>query len=320
MPRRPLLARLTALVGLLLAALGATTLAPAPARAADAPLPVPYGFLPAAILGGTPGADAPGTNDFTCKPTAAHPRPVVLVHGLLGNKSTNWPTFGPLLKNEGYCVFALTYGVQLPIPGADTFGGVGDMRVSARELAAFVDKVLAATGASKVDLVGHSEGTVMPQYYLKFLGGAAKVKNYIGIASLYRGTAIAGTPQQLLGPLLPAGYANPLCVSCLQFSPTSDFYAELNSGNGILQPGVTYTSIVTKYDELVIPYTSGIYPGVTNIVLQDVCPTDFSEHFQIVSSRTTAQIVLNTLDPQRRKPVTCSVVLPFVGELVPGLL
>ncbi len=38
------------------------------------------------------------------------------------------------------------------------------MERSAPQLAAFVDKVLAATGASKVDLVGHSEGTVMPRY------------------------------------------------------------------------------------------------------------------------------------------------------------
>ena len=44
--------------------------------------------------------DAPGTNDWSCKPTAAHPEPVVLVHGTFGNKSTNWQTYGPLLANR----------------------------------------------------------------------------------------------------------------------------------------------------------------------------------------------------------------------------
>ena len=122
----------------------------APASAATKPLPVPYNFLPAAILGGAPNANAPGTNDWSCKPTAEHPRPVVLVHGTLGNRSTNWRTYGPLLKNNGYCVFALTYGT---VPGSPypvkALGGFGDMRLSAEQLSAFVDQVLAATGASQ---------------------------------------------------------------------------------------------------------------------------------------------------------------------------
>ena len=39
-------------------------------------------------------------------------------------------------------------------------------------------------------------------------------------------------------------------------------------------------NIVTKYDEAgARPYTSGIEPGMTNIVLQDFCNLDRSEHF-----------------------------------------
>lgn len=145
----------------LIAAAGTFLVAPA-ATAAD-PLPVPYQFLPTALLGGLPDADAPGTNDWTCRPSAAHPRPVVLVHGTGGNRSTNWQTYGPLLKNNGYCVFALTYGSTLPLPYPGALGGFGDMRASARELGEFVDRVLSATGAEEVDLVGHSQGTLMPQ-------------------------------------------------------------------------------------------------------------------------------------------------------------
>ena len=99
---------------LLLGLVSGLALAASPAQAGR--LPVPYNFLPAAIFGGAPNANAPGTNDWSCKPTAAHPRPVVLVHGTLGNRSTNWQTYGPLLKNNGYCVFSLTYGATQPVP------------------------------------------------------------------------------------------------------------------------------------------------------------------------------------------------------------
>jgi triacylglycerol lipase len=80
--------------------------------------------------------------------------------------------------------------------------------------------------------------------------------------------------------------------------------------------GVRYTNIVTMYDQLVVPYTSGIQRGMRNFVLQEQCNLDLSEHFQVVASPVVARIVLNTLDPRHRRPVPCTPVLPFVG--LPG--
>ena len=88
-----------------------------PASTAADKYPVSYNFLSSAILAGTQiDADAPGSNIWDCKPTSRHPRPVVLVHGTAGNKNTNWQTYAPLLANNGYCVFALTYGVSAGTP------------------------------------------------------------------------------------------------------------------------------------------------------------------------------------------------------------
>jgi triacylglycerol lipase len=297
----------------LLGLLTATALVAAPARAETKPLPVPYNFLPAAIAGGMPNADAPGTNDWTCRASASHPRPVVLVHGTLGNRSTNWQTYGPLLKNNGYCVFALTYGATLPVPFPGAFGGLGDIAASAQQLADFVTRVLDATGADKVDIVGHSQGTLMPDYYAKFLGGASKIGSYVSLAPLWHGTSSTG-PSPASGAAFAPG-VNPLDLvgpSLGQMGSDSAFIATMRAG-GVAVPGIHYVNIMTRYDELVRPYTSGSEPGMTNIVLQDHCPQDYTEHFEIAADRNASIFVLNALDPAHPRPLVCSLVLPFVG-------
>jgi triacylglycerol lipase len=303
--------RVTVVLSCLFASLG-LLLSPglSPATASDS-LPVPYQFLPPAIFGGLPNANAPGTNDWSCKPTAAHPNPVVLVPGTLGNRSTNWQTYGPLLKNNGYCVFALTYGATSPLPYPGAFGGLGDIRDSAAQLGTFVDQVLAATGASKVDVLGHSQGTLMPDYYAKFLGGAAKIDHYVSLAPLWHGTS------STLGPLGDAFGVDPLTLigpAFGQMDANSSFIAQMRAG-GVAVPGISYTNIVTRYDELVQPYTSGIEPGMTNVVVQDLCKLDFTEHFEIAADRVASVVVLNTLDPAHPRPVPCTLVLPFVGGI-----
>ena len=142
---------------------------PTPALATQQKYPVPYTFTANIVAAALhPGTPPPGSNIWTCRPSAAHPRPVVLVHGLLANMTDNWQTMSPLLANNGYCVFALTYGNN-PDPSSPLaqFGGLAPMEQSAAQLSAFVNKVLHATGAHKVDIVGHSEGATMPDYYIE---------------------------------------------------------------------------------------------------------------------------------------------------------
>ena len=127
----------------------------------------------------SPGAVA-GANDWKCRPTAAHPEPVVLVHATGVNLGANWVALSPMLKNAGYCVFAFNYGFTgLSL---NRIGGLGEISASAATMKAFVDQVLATTGASKVDVVGHSQGGMMPSYYIKRLGGASKVRTLGALA------------------------------------------------------------------------------------------------------------------------------------------
>ena len=137
-----------------------------------------------------------GANDWSCRPSALHPNPVVLVHGLGATMAANWGYLSPKLAAEGYCVFALTYGIDeaLPFP-FNQMGGVRPIEESAAELAAFVQRVLDATGAARVDIVGHSEGSLMPNHYVKFLGGSAFVDKYVALTPLWRGTQFFGLPR-----------------------------------------------------------------------------------------------------------------------------
>jgi hypothetical protein len=69
--------------------------------------------------------------------------------------------------------------------------------------------------------------------------------------------------------------------------------------------GVTYTMIMTRYDELVFPYTSGEMEGATNIVVQDQCPADPSEHLALAFNPLVLQDIRNALDPAHRVDVDC---------------
>ncbi|MFD1656790.1 esterase/lipase family protein [Streptomyces caeni] len=250
-------------------------------------------------------APSSGWNDYTCKPSAAHSRPVVLVHGTFGNSVDNWLSLAPYLEDRGYCVYSLDYG---QLPGVPVFYGLGSIATSAEQLQVFVDKVLAATGAAKVDIVGHSQGGMMPRYYLKFLGGAPKVNALVGIAPSNHGTTLDGLTRLL--PYFP-GIENLLSTATPALADQvagSAFLTKLNAG-GDTVAGVHYTVIATKYDEVVTPYSSQFLSGsdVHNVRLQDLCALDLSEHVAIgLFDRIAFHEVANALDPAHATATTCA--------------
>ncbi|HEY3021273.1 MAG TPA: alpha/beta fold hydrolase [Solirubrobacteraceae bacterium] len=227
-----------------------------------------------------PGANVP------CQPTTAHPFPVVLVHGTAENMFDNWQAMSPALKAAGYCVYAFNYGSY---QGSGDVGiyGINFIEQSAKELASEVGSVLRETKARKVDLVGHSQGGMMPRYYIKNLGGGPKVDDLVGISPSNHGTT-----HPLANPL------GPICPACAQQAAGSPFITALNSGDET--PGrVDYTNLATRYDEVVTPYTSAFLASdgnaVTNITLQDKCPNDTSDHLATPYDPPAIAITLNAL-------------------------
>lgn len=75
-------------------------------------------------------------------------------------------------------------------------------------------------------------------------------------------------------------------------------------------PGVRYTTILTRYDEVVQPYTNGFLRDrrATNIVVQDLCPANETGHFNLVADALTLRLIRNTLDPANATPLPCEPV------------
>jgi triacylglycerol esterase/lipase EstA (alpha/beta hydrolase family) len=275
-------------------------------------LPVVYN----GVLGyahASPTASPPGANNWSCKPRAPHPRPVVLVHGTFADMADSWQALSPLLANAGYCVFALNYGSY---EGSGSIGidAVGNIPTSAEELGAFITRVLGATGARKVDVVGHSQGGMMPRYYLRFLGGASHVHTLVGLASSNHGTTLDGLFT--LASYFPGAgaFMGTLCPACEQQAAGSAFLSTLNAGRETV-PGVHYTVIESANDEVVTPYTSAFLNGrnVTNILLQSQCALDQGEHLSMPYDHIADADVLTALDPAQPQQPACTPVLPLIG-------
>jgi triacylglycerol esterase/lipase EstA (alpha/beta hydrolase family) len=258
-------------------------------------------------------ATSAGFDDWNCKPSAAHPDPLVLLHGLGGNGAGNYSYLGPFLAAKGYCAFTLTYGQATPeIP----VGGTVSIEQSSVEIAAFVQRVRQVTGAAKVDIVGHSEGGFQSVYGPKVLGYAEQVGKVIALAPPTHGTTFGGLVSVGdylgLGPLVDQVLRQFGCPACDELIVGGSAVAKLTAGP-IAQPGVKYTMIASRFDALVTPHeTSFVHePGVTNLYVQDTCPLDPVGHVGLAFDPTVAQLVANALDPAHAKQVICAFGPPL---------
>jgi triacylglycerol esterase/lipase EstA (alpha/beta hydrolase family) len=152
-------------------------------------------------------------------------RPVILLHGLAMTQ-TSWIWFGRRLARRGFQpIYATTYNSWRTV------------RLSARHLRDFVERVCACEDVEEVDIVAHSMGGVVARYYIERLGGAARIGRLVTIASPHRGTVLAR-----IG----------LVPSVVDIADGSPLYAEL----GPPHPTVRYTSIWSRADSLVVPASS----------------------------------------------------------------
>lgn len=254
-----------------------------------------------------------GANDWNCKPTEEHPRPVVLVHGT-GMNSTAWTVLAPELRDLGYCVFALNYGaVPRLLDPSQVVWGAGDITLSSKELARFVTSVRDATGAPQVDIVGHSQGGMLARQYMKFDGGADPadpsqntVHSLIALGATNHGTSFGGLQEMtaqleavgLPGRLIAPFWMGPAGAQQLIGSPV---LASLNAGSEV-EPGVDYTTIASRQDTVSTPPEGAFLNNdgtavVNNEWIQDLCPAAATTHDGLIRDPEPMYMVKAALDP-----------------------
>lgn len=280
-----------------------------------------------------PHKTPPGANDWDCARDKSRPNPVVLVHGTWENAYDNWAALSRELADDGYCVFATNHGRSeiLDKGGAgsllpNTFG-TGDIAASGGEIAEFVDEVRDATGAEKVDLVGHSQGGLLARQYLKFNGGADKVDKVVTLGATNHGTTLSGLGNLnrfigRLGPDLDPGLDYLVGEAGTQQQYGSPLLTRLNADGDTL-PGIDYTAVATKYDEVTTPYDStfleaGEGATVNNVLVQDGCADDHSDHISMSYSPRVADIVRDALTPGSVPEKRCTPNAPIMGAGTSG--
>jgi triacylglycerol lipase len=180
---------------------------------------------------------APSTTTTTAPPTTGHD-PILFVHGWNSSGST-WTTMISRFKADGYTDAELNNW---------SYNYSQSNKTTAAEIATKVDQILAATGASKVDLISHSMGGMSTRWYVKFLGGDAKVDEWVSLGGPNHGTDTAN-----------------FCFStaCSEMRIGSAFFADLNAGDE--SPGtVDYRTWWSPCDSVINPDSSVSVAGATN--------------------------------------------------------
>jgi len=192
--------------------------------------------------------------------------PVLIVGGLTEPQAL-LDTLQGRLENAGFTVFTMQ------LPGA--IPGTQDIALSAQAVAARAHQVLSQTGAAKLDVVGHSEGGLALRYYIRNLGGAARVLHYVSLATPQHGTQLAN----LIGALPLIGQlAGALCTACAQMAVGSSFLAALDSPTDVPAGPASF-----------------LQDGGTNASVQQFCPNDVVFHIGMLSDRAAAGLTISAL-------------------------
>lgn len=188
----------------------------------------------------------PGHRGLLVTDLAAAGTPIVLVHGILDNRSV-FTVLRRTLRRRGFgSVHAVNYSFW-----------TGDVRAAAHQLGRHVDAVREQTGAERVHVVGHSLGGLIARYHVQRMGGSAAVDTLVTLGTPHGGTRTAH--------LLPTPLAR-------QLRPGSTLLEELARP----APGCRTRFLVvwSRLDQMIVPQCNArlVHPdlAVEHLELRDV--------------------------------------------------
>lgn len=170
---------------------------------------------------------SPLTRGLILEDIAASGTPIVLLHGIVDNRSA-FAVLRRTLRRRGYGrITTVNYS---PV--------TSDVRKAARYLARHVERVCAQSGYDQVFIVGHSLGGIIARYYVQRLGGDHRVNTVVTLGSPHAGTQCARM--------------FPLKVT-RQLRPGSDLMTELSEATDC---ATRFVAIYSDRDEVVVPNRS----------------------------------------------------------------
>jgi triacylglycerol lipase len=166
--------------------------------------------------------------------------PILFIHGWTESASL-WNTMIGRFEKDGYAKSALS---------AYTYNtATSNKTLAETEVKSHVETLLKNNpGATKVDIIAHSMGSLNSRWYIKFVGGESKVDDWVSLGGPNHGTETANACTQ---------------TACIEMRVGSTFLSELNAGDET--PGtVSYGTWWSPCDEIINPDESVILSGATN--------------------------------------------------------
>lgn len=234
-----------------------------PGRMTRPQLPQLRGAIPDPPLGARQVSPGYADDLWQARPTIDRPYPVILIHGTISSKNV-WQNLVLRLRDDDFVVFSPDYGVH----------GTQDIPTSAQDIGAYIEQVLAATGAEAVDIVGHSQGGLLARYWINELGGEDYVHHLITLGAPHQGTTLMG----MLGGMFTTDMSQRVAAATIRRvfgaagmqqvigSPLMETLA----ASPETRNHIRYTCYATRNDATVVPHE--------NAFLGDRQPTIPSEH------------------------------------------